>query len=230
MAAAGNTQENTGEFEHVVRSLKGCGLTVPGILLPGSHIDYAKWAVIACDQFTSQPEYWQEAKSIVAGSPSTLNLIVPEAFLNDNFEERLADIRRSASEYSSGNVFKQPVNGFVLTERSMSDGSTRHGLVVALDLEAYEYKSGSRALVRATEATVAERLPPRFKIKRASPIDLSHVLLLVDDAEQTLIEPIVELSRRNELETLYDFDLMLGGGHIKVTGLTERHCVSSRAT
>ena len=188
------------------------GVLVPEILLPPQGTDMYKWAVVACDQFTSQKEYWEEARRIIGDAPSTLDLILPEAWLGAQDEqERIARIKEKMQEYlNNGTLVKQP-QGFVLVERTAA-GNTRHGLVMALDLEKYDYSKGSGTLIRATEGTIVERIPPRLRIREGAAVELPHILVLIDDPEETVIEPLT--AQAEKLPLLYDTDLMLGGGHI----------------
>ena len=188
------------------------GVLVPEILLPPQGTDMYKWAVVACDQFTSQKEYWEEARRIIGDAPSTLDLILPEAWLGAQDEqERIARIKEKMQEYlHNGTLGKQP-QGFVLVERTAA-GNTRHGLVMALDLEKYDYSKGSGTLIRATEGTIVERIPPRLRIREGAAVELPHILVLIDDPEETVIEPLT--AQAEKLPLLYDTDLMLGGGHI----------------
>lgn len=188
------------------------GVLVPEILLPPKGTDMYKWAVVACDQFTSQKEYWEEARRIIGDAPSTLDLILPEAWLGAQDEqERIARIKEKMQEYlHNGTLVKQP-QGFVLVERTAA-GNTRHGLVMALDLEKYDYSKGSGTLIRATEGTIVERIPPRLRIREGAVVELPHILVLIDDPEETVIEPLT--AQAEKLPLLYDTDLMLGGGHI----------------
>lgn len=188
------------------------GVLVPEILLPPKGTDMYKWAVVACDQFTSQKEYWEEARRIIGDAPSTLDLILPEAWLGAQDEqERIARIKEKMQEYlHNGTLVKQP-QGFVLVERTAA-GNTRHGLVMALDLEKYDYSKGSDTLIRATEGTIVERIPPRLRIREGAAVELPHILVLIDDPEETVIEPLT--AQAEKLPLLYDTDLMLGGGHI----------------
>lgn len=188
------------------------GVLVPEILLPPKGTDMYKWAVVACDQFTSQKEYWEEARRIIGDAPSTLDLILPEAWLGAQDEqERIARIKEKMQEYlHNGTLVKQP-QGFVLVERTAA-GNTRHGLVMALDLEKYDYSRGSGTLIRATEGTIVERIPPRLRIREGAAVELPHILVLIDDPEETVIEPLT--AQAEKLPLLYDTDLMLGGGHI----------------
>ena len=182
------------------------------ILLPKPGADMEKWAVVACDQYTAQPEYWREAEKVAGDAPSALNLILPEAWLEES-RERIPAIHQAMADYlSSGTLVSAVPDGFVLTERTTPAG-VRPGLVVALDLEAYDFSKGSESLIRATEGTVLERVPPRARIRAGAPLELPHVMMLIDDPECTVIEPL--LARREALRPLYDFELMLGGGHLR---------------
>ena len=186
------------------------GVAVPEILLPDEKCDLSKWAVIACDQFTSQPEYWEKVRSRTFGRPSTLNITYPEAWL-DQGDARIDSINRTMLEYEK-TVLTRSVKGMVLVEREIATGR-RIGLMAALDLEQYDFSAGSQSLIRATEGTVLERIPPRVKIRRNAALETPHILVLVDDPKRTLMGPLYEM--RDQLEKLYDFDLMLGGGHIR---------------
>lgn len=188
------------------------GVQVPEVLLPPKGTDMSKWAVVACDQFTSQKEYWNEARQIIGDAPSTLDLFLPEAYLGAEDEpQRIQAIRAKMAEYlNKGILVKQP-QGFVLVERSAA-GNTRHGLIMALDLEKYDYSKGSGTLIRATEGTIVSRIPPRLRIREGASVELPHILVLIDDPEGTVIEPLT--AKANTLPALYDTDLMLGGGHV----------------
>lgn len=185
---------------------------VPRVLLPKKGTDYYKWAVVACDQFTSQPDYWENAKRIVGKAPSTLEMILPEAYLEKPGEaERIVSIKEHMREYLDKGILEEKPQGFVLVTRTVG-GATRTGLVMALDLEAYDYSKGSTTLIRATEGTIVSRIPPRLKIREGAPIELPHILVLIDDPDKTVIEPLTQ--KKAQLTKLYDTDLMLDGGHI----------------
>ena len=188
------------------------GVNVPNILLPGKDADYYKWAVVACDQFTSQPSYWEEAERITSGAPSTLHLILPEAYLGkDGEKERIEDIKRTMREYLDNKTVSEIGEGFVLVTRSVA-GNTRRGLVLALDLEEYDYNKGATTLIRATEGTIVSRIPPRLKIREGAALELPHILVLIDDPDCTVIEPLAK--NEHALPLLYDTELMQEGGHI----------------
>ena len=180
------------------------------ILLPDfSSVDAKKWAVVACDQFTSEPHYWEAAKAEVGDAPSTLNIILPEVYLNET-EQRIPAINATMDEYFNNLLISHP-DSMIYTERVQSDGTVRRGIVMAIDLEAYDFTKGASSLIRATEATVIERIPPRVAIRKDAPIELPHVMLLIDDPDKTVIEP---LSEESCPVVAYDTPLMLGGGSI----------------
>lgn len=180
------------------------------ILLPKK--DFERWAVIACDQFTSEQKYWDKTAETVGDAPSTLKITLPEIYLDDNIDKRISEINRTMTEYLEGDVFDVNKDSMIYVERESSNGKTRRGIVGVIDLEDYDYNKGSRSLIRATEQTVLERIPPRVKIRRDAAIELPHVMLLVDDPNMTVIAPLAEA--KSDLKTAYDFDLMQGGGHI----------------
>ena len=183
------------------------------ILMPKGQ-DMNKWAVVACDQFTSEPEYWRSVEEKVGADPSTLRLILPEAKLKDpDVESIIADINDSMKKYLDGGVFETMSESLIYVERQQSDGRIRHGLIGMVDLDAYDFTPGSGALIRATEGTVLDRIPPRAKVRRNAPIELPHVMLLIDNPERTVIEPLT--AAVDGMEKIYDFELMQKGGHIR---------------
>lgn len=182
------------------------------ILLPKAGVSMEKWAVVAVDQYTSEPEYWHQVEEIVGDAPSTLRLTLPEVYL-DQSQQRTQQMQQTMHAYLDGGVLEEKVSdGFVLVERSTETG-VRLGLMACLDLEQYDYAAGSQSLIRATEGTVIERVPPRVKIRRGAALELPHVLMLLDDPACSVIEPLAD--RRDSLEKLYDFELMQGGGHLR---------------
>lgn len=181
------------------------------ILLP-EKAKYENWAVVACDQFTSQPEYWEKTQA-EAGGVSTYHLILPEIYLKQNdVEQRIENVNAAMCRYLSDGTFRTYENAAVLVERQTSAG-IRLGLVLAVDLEAYDYQPGNDKAIKATEATVEERLPARVRIREGASLELPHTMLLLDDAQKSVIEPIYK--KRDTLKKVYDFDLMQGGGHIR---------------
>lgn len=180
------------------------------ILLPKK--DFEEWAVIACDQYTSDNEYWNNVKNKAADKNSTLNLVLPEIYLEENSEERIENINKTMSRYIDNDVFSVHNNSFIYVEREITGGKIRHGIVGMIDLEDYDYTKGSKALIRATEATVLERIPPRVKIRKDASLELPHVMLLIDDINKTVIEPLKDI--KDKFKTAYDFELMQNSGHI----------------
>lgn len=188
------------------------GLNATEILLPVTD-DYTSWATVACDQFTSESEYWETLKKLVVGKKTTLDMVLPEIYLNGNYEERIKRINKNIDDYYNNGCFKTLPKGFVLTVRSTPFVKRRIGLVGAIDLEKYEYSKKSDSLIRATEGTIEERIPPRLKIRKDAAVEFPHVMVLCDDEKREIIEGLYE--NRNNLEKLYDFDLNMGGGHIE---------------
>lgn len=187
------------------------GFQIPSILLPRQDIDLRRWAVIACDQFTSEPDYWREVAALVGDAPSTYHMILPEAYLDTPEEaRRVQSIRHTMHAYLAQGIFVER-RGIVLVERTAA-GRTRHGIMLALDLEHYNYNRGATSLIRATEGTILERIPPRVRIRSGAPLELPHILVLIDDPGRTVIEPLVAATQGQP--PLYDFDLMLGSGHL----------------
>ncbi len=185
------------------------------ILLPKD--GFERWAVIACDQYTSEPDYWKRVKEYVGSSPSALNIVFPEVYLTEDNSAKISKINATMKEYLDGDVFDTYENTFVYVKRTLSCGKVRRGIVGLIDLENYSCEKNSRTLIRATEETVAERIPPRVEIRKYAPMELPHIMLLIDDPEKTVIEPLD--SEDETAPLLYDFDLMQNGGHIKGTAI-----------
>lgn len=183
------------------------------ILIP-QNLDLKKWSVVACDQYTSQKDYWQRVEGFVGSSPSALNLIYPEAYLSEG-EKRIEKINSFMEKYIKENIFKELENSYIYVERTLPGGKTRKGIIGAVDLEEYDFSKGSKSAVRATEGTVAERIPPRVKIRKNAPLELPHVMLLLNDSSFSVIpnNPVGE--------KIYDFELMENGGHLKGFILSE---------
>ena len=187
------------------------GVQVAQVFLPRTGIDLTRWAVIACDQYTSQPEYWNKVKEVVGDAPSTFNLILPEVYLGKPEEQaRILSTQQAMRSYQDSGLLN-PHDGLIYVERRV-DGKTRKGLMLCLDLEKYDFSEGSQSLIRATEGTILERLPPRMKIRKGAPLELPHILVLIDDPDHTVIEPIAAM--KTSLPQLYDFDLMFNSGHL----------------
>ena len=202
------------------KTFEKLGFYPADILLPKDQ-DMTKWAVVACDQFTSEPEYWQAVEEKVGKAPSTLRLILPEANLKaPNVDEYISGINAAMEQYLKDGVFRTLEDSLIYVERQQSDGRIRHGLIGMVDLDAYDFTPGSGALIRATEGTVLDRIPPRAKVRRHAPIELPHVMLLVDDPDKTVIEPLTAAA--DTMEKLYDFDLMQNGGHIRGYKLSDK--------
>lgn len=184
--------------------------TPADILIP-IKCDLSKWSVVACDQYTSQRDYWEKVKSNAEGSPSALNIIFPEVYLNDpDSDGRIERINKTMSEYME--LMTEFKNSFIYVERMQSNGKIRKGIVGKLDLEEYDFNKGSQSKVRATEGTILSRIPPRQKIRINAPLELPHILMLIDDREKKVIEPLG--MKKDSMKKLYDFDLMQNGGHI----------------
>lgn len=180
------------------------------ILVPKCE-DMSKWSVIACDQYTSQPEYWEKVDEYVGSAPSSLRLVLPEVFLGRNdTPARIREINENIRKYLSRGLFEEYKNSMIYVERTQSDGKIRHGIVGAIDLEQYDYRAGSSSPIRATEATVIERIPPRLEIRKDAELELPHIMILIDDPGFTVIEPLA----KKPLKKLYDFALMGGGGSV----------------
>jgi len=200
-------------------TFKTLGFYPADILLPEG-ADMTKWAVVACDQFTSQPEYWQAVEDTVGDAPSALRLILPETRLNDpGVDRQIQEINAAMRSYLDQGIFKELSGSLIYVERTQSDGRVRHGLVGMVDLDQYDFTPGSGALIRATEGTVLSRIPPRVRVRQDAPIELPHVMLLIDDPNRTVIEPLAAGSAG--MEQVYDFDLQQGGGHLTGWKLTE---------
>ena len=182
------------------------------ILIP-QNADFTKWSVVACDQYTSEPSYWEDVRRIVGDSPSTLNIIYPEVYLGEeNGDERIKSINETMRRYLDDGLFLEILDSLIYVERTQSDGRTRRGIIGALDLEEYDYTKGSQSKIRATEGTIVERIPPRKRVRLGAPLELPHIIMLIDDREKNIIEPLAEQKAR--FDKLYDFDLMKNSGHL----------------
>lgn len=187
-------------------------IRLPKLLMPREGIDLSKWAVIACDQYTSQPDYWNNADSIVGDAPSTLRLTLPEVYLEQpDVKERTAKIQDAMQRYQQDGTLTEYEPGMMLVERTTKSG-TRRGVVLSFDLEAYDYQAGSQSLIRPTEKTVVERIPPRLAVREGASLELPHIMLLIDDPDHKVIEPL--FADKDAFRKAYDTDLMLDGGHL----------------
>ena len=202
----------------ILRPINDLGFAVPEILLPKQGTDLKKWAVIACDQYTSEPEYWANASKEAGDAPSTLNLVLPEVYLGTETEtEKLGSIADTARRYLDEGILQSLGTGFILTDRATELHPSRRGLVAAIDLEGYSFEPGNKNICRATEGTVLSRIPPRVRIRANSPLELPHIMVLIDDPEGLTIEKAFEMAEAEGLKPVYDTDLMLGSGHIRGT-------------
>lgn len=180
------------------------------VLLPKA-TDMNKWSVVACDQYTSQPDYWEDVKNIVSDSASTYNLVLPELYLNGNdVDEKIKCINANMQKYVDDGIFEEYKNSVIYIERKLNNGKVRKGIVASIDLENYKFEPGNNAMIRATEGTVLERIPPRVKVRENACLELPHVMLLIDDADDVVFGCIDSL----KLEKVYDFELMKESGHL----------------
>ncbi len=195
-----------------MRTYPAAGVAVDTILIPRPGISLEKWAVVACDQFTSQPEYWAEVAEIAGEEPSTLRIIYPEVFLGkEDPQQRIEAIRQTMQDYLDQEIFEAH-DGLVYLERSVGD-KLRRGLMLCIDLEQYDFNKGSTSLVRATEGTIVDRLPPRVRIREGAPLELPHIMVLIDDPADSVIGALA--AQTGQLTSIYDFELMQGSGRIQ---------------
>jgi uncharacterized protein (DUF1015 family) len=189
------------------------------ILLP-KDCNMTKWSVVACDQHTSEPEYWERADALIGADPSTLRMMLPEhTYKRPELEELVAGTKKAMAEYEARGVFEVIGDSYVYVERRLYNGKLRCGIVGAIDLENYEFAKGTKAAVRATEGTIVDKLPVRVKLRDSAPLELTHVLMLADDPGEMLISPLSK--QKEKMQKLYDFELMERGGQItgyRVTG------------
>lgn len=205
-------------MNEVMKKWGDIGFYPADILLPKAGVDMTKWAVVACDQFSSQPEYWTQVERTVGQAPSTLRMILPESQLHSpGIFGRVAAVNDAMREYLDAGLFQTVENAMIYVERTQSDGKIRHGILGVLDLERYDYNAGSTSLVRATEGTVMSRLPARVRVRRKAPLEVPHVMILIDDPGRTVIEPLYGAP---DMEPLYDFPLQQGGGAVRGWKLT----------
>lgn len=195
---------------------------MPALLLPRRDILLESWAVIACDQHTSEPGYWQETRRLVGANPSTLHMVLPEAYLQTG---DVAGIHRRMADYLRAGVLVEQPPGLMLVERDVGRASTRRGLIAALDLEQYDYRAGAETLIRCTEGTDPNRLPTRVAVRRDAPLETPHIMVLIDDPQHTVIAPLFE----SELPSAYDFELMQGGGRLRGWHIADEHAIDAVA-
>lgn len=207
------------------------GIDISSVLLPVNDIDMQRWTVVACDQYTSEPEYWNDVDNFVGESPSTLRLIFPEAFLESETEEEKTDrinrINDSMTSYLDNNLLNEHKNSIILVERTFGSGVKRNGLMMAIDLERYDFSKGSQSLIRATEGTIIDRLPPRIRIRENAQLEIPHIMVLIDDADKTVIEPLT--AKTNSFEKVYSFDLMKQSGSIKGWRISKESIIENLA-
>ena len=195
---------------------------VGNILIP-KNVDMYRWCVVACDQYTSEPDYWKEVNEIVGDSPSTLNLTLPEIYLEEkNVEERIKKINENMKKYLDEDLFTEYKDSMIYLERTQDDGKVREGIIGIVDLEDYSYEKGSQTLIRATEKTVIERIPPRMKVRENALLELPHIMILIDDEKKEIIENLKNVV--TDKDVVYDTDLMQKGGHIKGYKLSDDTC------
>ena len=198
-----------------MKTFEQLGVSIPEIILPES-LDTSTWSVVACDQYTQDRDYWKNVEKTAEGKPSSLNIILPEVYLNDaDKSERIEKIRKTMNDYIDGGIFAPPQKACIYVERTTAYGRVRHGLVCAVDLETYEWKPFSKALIRATEATIVERIPPRMEIRRGAPLELPHIMLLVNDPEHSVVEGTGDFVKKSGKAPLYSGNLMQDSGSIR---------------
>ncbi len=212
----------------IKNKLSNIALSLPRMLIPGEGVDMEKWAVIACDQYTSDPDYWDDVEKIVGSAPSSLRLFLPEVYLETPREKKIsASIFREMKSYLRSGVLTELEPGFIYIRRTTGYGNVRNGLLACVDLEKYSYDKSSASLIRPTEKTIIERIPPRVKIREKAVLELPHILFLIDDPAKTVIEPLEKT--KNLYQKVYDFELMKKGGRIEGYHITEDSALSSIA-
>ncbi|MCD6321438.1 MAG: DUF1015 family protein, partial [Clostridiales bacterium] len=212
----------------IKNKLTNIGLHLPKILVPAEDVDMEKWAVIACDQYTSDPEYWDELDKNIGSSPSSLRLFLPEVYLGTPKERKISSsIFREMKSYLRSGTLTELEPGFIYIQRTTAYGNVRNGLMVCVELEMYSYEKDSSSMIRPTEKTIIERIPPRVKIREKAVLELPHILFLIDDPGKTVIEPLEKT--KNLYKKIYDFELMKNGGHIEGHHINEDSALSSIA-
>ena len=202
------------------------GIAITDILLPKTD-DYSAFAVVACDQFTSDGKYWETLKNLTHGKLTMLDMVLPEYYLNgEDIDERIKKINQNIDEYSKNTLAIK--DGMILSIREITGGKKRVGLITSVDLEEYDYKKGSKSLIRATEATIPERIPPRLKIRKDASMEFPHVLVFIDDEKREIIEPLYK--NKDKFDKLYDFELNMNGGHIVGYKVPDSNLVKEKFT
>jgi len=205
-------------------------LNITNMYLPADNADMSKWAAVACDQYTSQPDYWEKAYGFVGNSPSALNLILPEIYLEqDGVDERIKKINETMTTYLQDGTLKETEPCMMLIKRYTSASPCRTGIVAALDLEHYSFEKGADTLIRATEGTVTERIPPRMKVRKAADIELPHIMILIDDPDFTAVEAVAKRLDESGAKPEYSFELMMGGGNIDGWKITDESIIKDFA-
>jgi hypothetical protein len=195
-------------------TLQRLGITVPDILLPKAGTDLSKWSIVACDQYTSDHAYWNQVESIVGTAPSTLRLTLPEIHLESpDVGARIAKIHEAMMDYTARGILQSQGEGFIYLQRTTEHSGMRQGIVVAMDLERYDYAADSKSLIRATEGTIVDRIPPRLAVRRAAPLELPHIMILIDDPAHTVVEALE--GKTEQFPVAYDVELIQKGGHLK---------------
>jgi hypothetical protein len=195
-------------------TLQRLGIAIPEILLPVAGTDLSKWTIVACDQYTSDHAYWNQVEAIVGTAPSTLRLTLPEIHLESpDVQARIAKIHEAMADYATRGILENQGEGFVYLQRTTEHSGMRQGIVVAMDLERYDYARESRSLIRATEGTIVDRIPPRLAVRRAAPLELPHIMILIDDPDHTVVEALE--AHTGEFAPAYDVELIQKGGHLK---------------
>ncbi len=212
-----------------IERMKALGIGTPDILLPKKGVDLKKWAVVACDQYTSELDYWERVSSYVGNEPSTLHLIFPEVYLEkEDPNNRIATIQEAMKTYNEQHLFETYEKSFFLVHRKTANNLERWGLIVALDLDQYDYNEASRSPIRATEGTILSRIPPRKLIRKDVPFELPHILVLINDMDNFVIEPLKNLN--GSLEKMYETDLMENGGQVTAYRINSGELLDQIAT
>ncbi len=190
------------------------GFKSADLLLPNKEIDMGKWSVVACDQYTSEPEYWRDVENIVGGAPSALKITLPEVYLGTaGVDEKISKINSTMEEYLANGTLTPYGDTYIYVERTLADGKVRKGLMGIVDLEEYDYNKGSQSLIRATEGTVLERIPPRVKVRENASIEIPHIMLLIDDEQNSVLSTCENV--KTTMQVAYDFKMMKQSGSIK---------------
>lgn len=208
-------------------TLKEIGAKVPDILIPKRGTDLSKWAVVACDQFTSQEDYWKKASQLVEKEPSALNIIFPECYLGKDDASRIEKINANMKKYVENNLFDEYPESLFLVKRECANGTVRWGIMLALDLDKYSWEKGSKTLIRATEGTILSRIPPRKAIRKDAPLELPHIMVLISDEKKSVIEPLA--ASTGSFRMAYNTPLMAGGGKLTAWAIDDEKVLTQFA-